>query len=177
MNKQEIRREIKRVKLAISNEDREAAAMEVMAKVELLPQFADAKNILLYNALPDELPTECMLNKWEGEKNLFLPVIDGENLVIKRYDKESVRVGAFGIIEPLGAEIDSEIIDFIIVPAVAFDRNLNRLGRGKGYYDRLLSESKAFFAGVGYHAQLLDYIPVEEHDIKMNCIITEREIL
>ena len=43
--------------------------------------------------------------------------------------------------------------------------------------DRLLSESKAFFAGVGYHAQLLDYIPVEEHDIKMNCIITEREIL
>ena len=177
MNKQEIRREIKRVKLGISKEDREAAAMEVMAKVELLPQFADAKNILLYNALPDELPTECMLNKWEGVKNLFLPVVDGENLLIKRYDKECVRVGAFGIIEPLGAEIDSEIIDFIIVPAVAFDRNLNRLGRGKGYYDRLLSESKAFFAGVGYHAQLLDYIPVEEHDIKMNCIITEREIL
>ncbi|MBR5324680.1 MAG: 5-formyltetrahydrofolate cyclo-ligase [Muribaculaceae bacterium] len=177
MNKQEIRKEIKRVKLGISKEDREAAAMEVMAKIESLSQFADAKNILLYNALPDELPTECMLNKWEGEKNLFLPVVDGDNLVVKRYDKEYVKIGAFGIIEPLGAEIDSDIIDFIIVPAVAFDRNLNRLGRGKGYYDRLLSESKAFFAGVGYHAQLLNNIPVEEHDIKMNCIITEREIL
>ena len=177
MNKQEIRKEIKKVKLGISKEDREAAAMEVMAKIESLSQFADAKNILLYNALPDELPTECMLNKWGGEKNLFLPVVDGDNLVVKRYDKEYVKIGAFGIIEPLGAEIDSDIIDFIIVPAVAFDRNLNRLGRGKGYYDRLLSESKAFFAGVGYHAQLLNNIPVEEHDIKMNCIITEREIL
>ena len=177
MNKQEIRKEIKRVKLNISKEGKEAAAIEVMNKIEALPQFIRAKNILLYNALPDELPTESMLNKWEKEKNLFLPVVDGENLIIKRYDKKFVRVGAFGIIEPLGDNVDSKIIDFIIVPGVAFDKNLNRLGRGKGYYDRLLSESNAFFAGVGYHIQVLDNIPVEEHDIKMNCIITEREIL
>ena len=91
--------------------------------------------------------------------------------------KELVKVGAFGIIEPLGDEIDCNIIDFIIVPGVAFDRNLNRLGRGKGYYDRLLSESNAFFAGIGYQMQVLEKIPVEDHDIKMNCIITEREIL
>ena len=177
MNKQEIRKEIKRVKLNISKEDREAAAIEVMNKIEALPQFIEAENILLYNALPDELPTECMLNKWDDKKNLFLPVVDGENLIIKRYDKEFVRIGAFGIIEPLGDEVDSAIIDFIIVPGVAFDKNLNRLGRGKGYYDRLLSNSNAFFAGVGYQIQVLDNIPVEEHDIKMNCIITEREIL
>ena len=177
MNKQEIRKEIKSVKLNISKEGKEAAAIEVMNKIEALPQFIGAKNILLYNALPDELPTECMLNKWDKEKNLFLPVVDGENLIIKRYDKEFVKVGAFGIIEPLGDNVDSKIIDFIIVPGVAFDKNLNRLGRGKGYYDRLLSESNAFFAGVGYHIQVLDNIPVEEHDIKMNCIITEREIL
>ena len=177
MNKQEIRREIKRVKLDISKEDREAAAIEVMHKIELLPQFAEAKNILLYNALPDELPTECMLKEWCNLKNLFLPVVNGDNLVIKRYNKEHVTVGAFGIIEPLGNEVNSKIIDFIIVPGVAFDRNLNRLGRGKGYYDRLLSVCNAFFAGIGYNIQVLENIPVEEHDIKMNCIITEREIL
>ena len=177
MNKQEIRREIKQVKLNISKEERVVASMEVMSKIEALPQFIEAKNILLYNALPDELPTECMLNKWESSKALFLPVVDGDNLVIKRYNKEFVKVGAFGIIEPLGEEIDSSIIDFIIVPGVAFDRNLNRLGRGKGYYDRLLSESNAFFAGIGYQIQVLENIPVEDHDIKMNCIITEREIL
>ena len=177
MNKQEIRKEIKQVKLDINKEDREAAAIEVMAKIESLPQFSKAENILLYNALADELPTECMLNKWSESKNLFLPVVDGNDLIIKRYDKSSVKVGAFGIIEPLGDEIDSSIIDFIVVPGVAFDKNLNRLGRGKGYYDRLLSNCKAFFAGIGYHIQVLDNIPVEEHDIKMNCIITEREIL
>lgn len=177
MNKQETRREIKRIKLEISQQTRELAALEVMNKIESLPQFTEAENILLYNALPDELPTECMLNKWSCSKSLFLPVVDGDNLVIKRYNKDSVKVGAFGIIEPEGEEIDSKIIDFIIVPGVAFDKNLNRLGRGKGYYDRLLSESNAFFAGIGYSIQVLDNIPVEEHDIKMNCIITEREIL
>ena len=177
MNKQETRREIKKIKLEISQQERELAAIEVMNKIESLPQFTEAKNILLYNALPDELPTECMLNRWDCLKSLFLPVVDGNNLVIKRYNKDAVKVGAFGIIEPEGKEVDSKIIDFIIVPGVAFDRNLNRLGRGKGYYDRLLSESNAFFAGIGYSIQVLDNIPVEEHDIKMNCIITEREIL
>ena len=102
MNKQETRREIKRIKLEISQQERELAAREVMNKIESLPQFTEAENILLYNALPDELPTECMLNKWSCSKSLFLPVVDGENLVIKRYNKDSVKVGAFGIIEPEG---------------------------------------------------------------------------
>ncbi|MBO5720084.1 MAG: 5-formyltetrahydrofolate cyclo-ligase [Bacteroidales bacterium] len=177
MNKPNIRKEVKKIKLEIPQRDREVTAIEVMTKIESLPQFQEAENILLYNALPDELPTACMLERWDNFKTLFLPVVEGENLIIKRYDKENVKIGAFGITEPLGDEIDSKIIDFIIVPGVAFDRNRNRLGRGKGYYDRLLADSNAYFVGVGYDLQVLEHIPTEEHDIKMNCIITEREIL
>ena len=177
MNKSDIRKHIKACKLNIQQEDRREAAISVMNKIETLPQFKEAKNILLYNALPDELPTDCMLERWESDKDLFLPVVCGDTLVIKRYNRDMLKVGAFGIIEPMGEEVDVDLIDLIIVPGVAFDRKRNRLGRGKGFYDRLLTTSNAFFAGVGYHIQLIDTIPVEKHDIKMNCIITEREIL
>ena len=177
MNKADLRLHIKKCKLNISQEERESASTIVMNKIESLTQFKEAKNILLYNALPDELPTDCMLEKWTDSKELFLPVVAGDNLVIKRYNKELLKVGAFGILEPTGKEIDFKLIDFIVVPGVAFDRELNRLGRGKGFYDKLLANSNAFLAGVGYDIQIVDCIDTEPHDIKMNCIITEKEIL
>ena len=177
MNKAELRLSIKKGKLNISHKERESASILVMNKIETLTQFKEAKNILIYNALPDELPTDCMLEKWNGSKEIFLPVVVGDNLVIKKYNKKLLRVGAFGIFEPEGDEVEIELIDLIIVPGVAFDRNLNRLGRGKGYYDRLLTNSNAYFIGIGYDMQVVDSITTEPHDIKMNCIITEREIL
>ena len=177
MNKAELRLSIKKGKLNISHKERESASILVMNKIETLTQFKEAKNILLYNALPDELPTDCMLEKWNGSKEIFLPVVVDDNLVIKKYNKKLLRVGAFGIFEPEGDEVEIGLIDLIIVPGVAFDRHLNRLGRGKGYYDRLLTNSNAYFIGIGYDMQVVDSITTEPHDIKMNCIITEREIL
>lgn len=177
MNKDDLRLHIKKCKLNISREERELASILVKNKVELLTQFMSAKNILLYNALPDELPTDCMLEGWANSKELFLPVVAGDNLIIKRYNKELLKVGAFGILEPTGEEIDFNIIDLIVVPGVAFDRNLNRLGRGKGFYDKLLANSNAYLVGVGYDMQIVDCIATEPHDVKMNCIITEKEIL
>ena len=93
---------------------------------------------------------------------------------------ESVQTGAFGIIEPIvtpqSVSIEREI-DLIIVPGVAFDRQLNRMGRGRGFYDRLLSTLSVPKIGIGYSFQLLDQIPVEEFDKKMDLVITEREII
>lgn len=177
MNKQEIRDRLKKIKLNISLEEREQSSFEVMKRVETLSQFKDSEKVLLYNALPDELPTQCMLDSWSITKELYLPVVVGDELVIRRYNPASMKIGAFGIGEPDGDEIALDEIDMIIVPGVAFDYEHNRLGRGKGYYDRLLVNSKAFIVGVGYSLQLLDSIPAEKHDVKMNCIITENTIL
>lgn len=68
-------------------------------------------------------------------------------------------------------------IDLIIVPGVAFDRQRNRLGRGKGFYDRLLSTLNVPKIGISYDFQLKDQIPVEPFDRKMDLIITEKEII
>ena len=81
---------------------------------------------------------------------------------------------AFEIYEPVDLFTDSlNSIDFIIVPGVAFDNQKNRLGRGKAYYDKLLKNTKAFKAGVCFGFQLLDSVPVNSFDEKMDLVITD----
>lgn len=173
MEKKEIRKEIKKLRLALSNEEKENYSEKVFLRIEELKEFKSSQNILLYYSLPDELPTLKVLKRWNQEKNIFLPRVNGENLDILRYHEDKLDVGAFDIEEPLGYDlVNPKEIDLIIVPAVAFDKKYNRLGRGKGYYDRLLSESKAVKIGVGYDFQLFDNLPTESHDIPMDIIIT-----
>ena len=76
-----------------------------------------------------------------------------------------------------GTVIPDDDIDMIVVPGIAFDRNRNRLGRGKGYYDRLLSDLKASAVGLCFDFQLKDQIPVEPFDKKVDLVITEKEII
>lgn len=174
MNKQEIRKEIKVLKLALTDNERKQAAHAVFAKIEGMTAFHLAQRILLYNALPDELPTYEHIKKWALRKQIFLPRVNGEELEILQYDPNNLSTGAFGIEEPQGDNIvEPNSIDLIIVPAVAFDTACNRLGRGKGFYDRLLTKTRATTIGVGYDIQLIsDVIPTEPHDVKLDYVIT-----
>ena len=82
-----------------------------------------------------------------------------------------------GILEPLREKktVNTDEIDLVIVPGLAFDKSGNRLGHGKGYYDRYLERcgENVFFIGIAYDFQVLDTIPADAHDIKMNMIVTE----
>ena len=80
--------------------------------------------------------------------------------------------GAFGILEPTGRQLDNVAqIGLIIVPGVAFDLQNNRMGRGRGYYDRLLAISKAYKIGTAYSCQIFNQIPTEETDIPMDLVV------
>lgn len=178
LDKKNIRKEIKQLRLSLQEEEKQRLSREVFSKIEELTEFVSSKNILLYYSLPDELPTVNVLEEWCLKKNIYLPRVNGENLELLRYDIAHMSRGAFDIEEPNGNDIVSkDIIDMIIVPAVAFDRSGNRLGRGKGYYDRLLSNNKAIKIGVGYDFQLFDSLPTEPHDIPMDIIITPNTVI
>ena len=86
--------------------------------------------------------------------------------------------GAFNISEPTGGElVDAERIELVIVPAVAYDRRGNRIGRGKGYYDRLLRRTHALKVGVAYQCQICDDFTPDEFDIPVDVVITDQGVI
>ena len=109
------------------------------------------------------------------KKQLLLPVVVGEELELRLFQNmNELKIGSFGIAEPTGPLFtDYTKIDFVAVPGMAFDRNGHRLGRGKGYYDRLLPRlTNAYKAGICFPYQVVDEVPVEPTDITMDGIIT-----
>ena len=153
---------------------------KITERLEETELFRHASCIALYHAIAGEVQTAALIEKWYREKKLLLPLIKGNDLQLLLYaGKESLKTGVFGILEPsedCEAVPESEI-DLIIVPGVAFDRQRNRLGRGKGFYDRLLSTLDVPKIGICYDFQLKDRIPVEPFDRKMDLVITEKEIV
>lgn len=143
------------------------------------PEFRQAQSVALYHALPDEVQTARFLEKWHTKKQLFLPVVKGDEIYFELFRGEQhLQAGAFGIREPILRQANRiSAFDLIIIPGVAFDRQLNRMGRGKGYYDRFLAQSTAYKTGICFEFQLLEQIPATSFDIKMDRIITEKEII
>ena len=102
-------------------------------------------------------------------------VMDGTSM--KAFVSSSFETGPFSIREPSGGiEISPEELDVILVPMVAFDERLHRLGHGKGYYDRFLKDTKAFKIGIAYEIQKKEDIPIDEGDVSMDIIVTEEKI-
>ena len=177
MDKKEVRRAIRDLKRAVPFEEKLRRSEAIMHKVELLPQFEQAKTVLLYWSMDDEVQTHSFVERWYREKTLLLPCVDGNDLRLRQYTGPECMVAGeqFGIGEPTGEEFTRlDEVEMIIVPGVAFDRHNNRMGRGRGFYDRLLSSTpSALKVGVAFDFQMLDEIPVEPFDIPMDKVVTE----
>ncbi len=178
MNKEDIRLRIRTRKSLLDDNERRAAAQAVFDLLERTAAFMMSDRILLYHSLPDELSTVEFIDKWNNRKQFYLPRVNGLNLEILPYAKSRLHLGAFNIEEPDGDDTTSiDQIDMVVVPAVAYDRRGNRVGRGKGYYDRLLNDTRAIKVGVAYDFQLVDEIDAETHDVAVDYVITERGII
>lgn len=173
--KKRIRKEISILKKQMSEMQRTQFSLQLQNRIENHPRFKSAKTVLLYSALPDEPETKKLINRWHDTKKILLPVVVGEELVLKEYEGENLmKTGAFGIKEPQGKDFNDYLsIDLAIIPGVAFDQELNRLGRGKGYYDRLLlhPDIKAYKMGCCFPFQIVQRVPAEPHDFKMDEVI------
>ncbi len=151
-----------------------------MKRLEETELFRQASCIALYYSIPGEVQTAAFLEKWFEKKQILLPLIVSDDLRLLPYKgKDNLRLGVFGIPEPIDIEttVTESDVNLIIVPGVAFDRQLNRMGRGKGYYDRLLSTIQAPKIGICFDFQMQESIPVEPFDKKMDMVITEKEII
>ena len=183
MDKKELRQQIAMLKKQLSTAERMAASLEVEHRVMASQQWNDAQVVLLYHALPDEVSTAVLMEAGMKEgKRVLLPVVVGDELELRVYEgPEAMKKGAFGILEPTDEVFPPaqyEDIQLAIVPGVAFDPDGHRLGRGKGYYDKLLPRLKnAFKMGICWSFQRLQQIPAEAHDVKMDWTIGQLDNL
>lgn len=174
--KTQIRADIAQKKKQYTQEDLTRRSIRLWDQLEKHPLFQSAHTVLLYYSLPDEVQTHTFVEKWSKTKTIILPVVKGDELELRTYtEKAHLIPGKFHIEEPTGEAITaSHAIELAFIPGVSFDRDGNRLGRGKGYYDRLLQKRLLYRIGVCFHFQLHETpLPADSLDIPMDEVWTE----
>ena len=176
MTKNEVRQHIRMLKGMYSAEQLKEQSDAVIARLQANPAFVAAETIMMYYSLDDEVCTHKLIDELVAQgKTVLLPVVtSAEEIELRRYHNASdLQGGFFNIMEPVGEPFtDYDHIDVAVVPGMSFDTRCNRLGRGKGYYDRFLSRHPHIYKiGICFDFQKMPGIPTEENDIKMDVII------
>ncbi len=176
--KKEVRTLVNSIKKDKTDHELKVSSDTIMTLIESMTVFHEAHNVFMYNNLSDEVQTIEFINKWKDQKNIYLPVIQGEDIRFRKYTSEvSMITNSYGISEPENDDFEQyDDVDLIIIPGMAFDSNFNRLGRGKGFYDRMLPKLKCPKVGICFDFQFLPQIPTESYDVSMDYIITEKGI-
>ena len=175
MVKKEIRERMRQLNRALDSRQRLRASAAIFSAVERLPEFRAARTVAVFAALPDEPATDEVLARWASTRRVVLPRVEGDAMRFYACRPDALVVVAFGILEPQGERpCPAGEIDLVVCPGVAFTADGRRLGRGRGYYDRYLGDPafRGFRVGVCYAHQLVDDLPVEPHDVRMDRVIT-----
>ena len=182
--KKSLRKKMRLLRETMSKDKRDIASHNIVTRLINSSDYKESNTIMAYASMPEEIQLKELFDDvFENEKALAIPLIIGRGTMKPVYlpSMESLEVGDFGILtvrQDCRTFVDFGDIDCIIIPGAAFDRQGNRLGLGGGYYDRFLQRVPlAKRIALAFDYQLLDYIPFESHDAKVDVIITESETL
>ena len=147
-----------------------------------LPEVKNAKNVMIYSNFANEVKTGNLAG-WLlfNKKQVFLPVLDGQKLLIANMKSTCFEMNRYGIAQPertTASFVQPGEIDLFIVPGLAFDLHCNRIGFGKGYYDDLLAGAPdAIKIALVYDFQMVDKIQPEKQDVKMDMVVTPQKVI
>lgn len=175
-DKRALRAHVRELKKQFTVEALRAQSQPIIDRLLAHPRVASAATVLFYHSLPDEVYThEAILRLAAMGKRVLLPVVVSDDaLELRLYrPNNAFQSGSFGIQEPTGKAFRQvEDIDVALVPGMAFDAQGNRLGRGKGYYDRLLHQlSHTYKIGVCFDFQKQSRVPTEPTDVRMDEVL------
>ena len=178
LEKRKIRDKIKKLRSNLTKEQVAEESKLIYNQIINNKIFERAEVVMSYMSFQNEIDTE-KINDYIiscGKKLLLPKMIDREVIKPIEYTGEFEIDNSFGIKEPVGEIYDGDI-DLVIVPGVVFDREGNRIGYGRGYYDRFLKlYPRARKISLAYEFQILDRLEVEEHDEKIDVIVTKNNI-
>jgi 5-formyltetrahydrofolate cyclo-ligase len=172
-------------------DDRQAKSLLICTHIIRSVAWTEASRVLAYLSAGSEVDLDGLFTLTKthrngdalGPQNLAAPIVEEQDIrfatVVTGIDGSPlVRVGEFGLREPTGLPVDLSDVGLVLVPLLAFDSQGNRLGSGKGFYDRFLAANptltdKATLIGVAFEAQRLPSVPVEPHDFTLDAVVTE----
>lgn len=185
----ELKRSIREQAHAARNaqEDKDALSRKIVASFKALPEYAAAETVMYYIDVRSEVRTRHDLaDALAGNKRIVVPYcVDGFLHLFHLTDMNELAVGMYKILEPKEdlrtlpeKRVDPSELDLVMVPGVAFDRRGGRMGHGKGYYDKLLEHVRpdAPLVALAFECQLFPEIPVADHDVFMDKIVTEKDV-
>lgn len=151
------------------------ASAAIIEAVEAAAEFQRANTVLCYMSIPGEVETHDAIERWyKAGKRVVLPLVSGDALVLKEYGPDKLQPGYRGIMEPCpeARTVPAGAIDLAIIPGVAFTLDGSRMGRGKGFYDRLLPRLSCPKFGVCYPFRMLPDLPTDPWDAPLDAVIT-----
>lgn len=177
MTKQELRKLVAESIRQMSDSEREMESINVCMQIQKTEAWEKAHTVLLYCAMRDEISLQKLIDSsYEQKKTVILPVVDGPSLLLRVYSPEHLAIqGPYPIEEPTAdcpVFENLQQLDIAIIPGRAFSKEGNRLGRGKGYYDKLLPMINCPKWGAAFTCQIKQDIPSDEWDVKMDRVIT-----
>ena len=183
IKKDTIRKQIleKRSNLSLEEVDKKS---ELIIE-NLTPYLKNAQNIMIFTDMKNEVRITKLIELYP-EKNFFISkIVNSKNreMKINKYNENELVLHKFGYYESSSDDFyDEKILDIVIVPALAFDSSKNRIGFGGGYYDTFLNKVRGknkntLFIGVCYDFQMIEEVPIEGHDITLDLVINESEVL
>ena len=180
MNKNDIRKKYIDIRKNINEIDRIKKSKIISDKVLSNEVLKSSKVIAIYKSLKSEVDTDNIINDlWSMNKVVLIPKVEKDIINFYEYNiNDKLIKSTFGVLEPNNNKIyKKENIDLIIVPGVCFDKYMNRMGFGKGYYDKYLENSNIYKIGICFNEQMYDKkLVTDKYDIKMNEIITDKEV-
>ena len=185
MDKAELRRKLMDCLLAIPSEQRSEKSRKACRNLASTAEFQGASTVMMFLSLPHEVDTsDAILHAWQLGKAVAVPKISWQQRHMIPVQINSLETGfstgASGLRNPIsGLPVPFGDIDLVVTPALGFDKKGNRLGRGGSYYDRFFAndELKADRCGFAFAEQLIDSVPVTEHDEPVEILVTDEEII
>jgi len=184
MTKDKTRKELSQRLDGLSDRDvfmKSFAACEALCATD---EFQKAQSLMTYLAMPKELDTsQANLQAFKLNKTVVVPRVvwdqrELEPVVIYTLNCP-MEISRYGLRNPSGTElVDVARIDMVVVPGLGFDEYGDRLGRGAGFYDRFLAshDFKGIRCGLAFEDQLADSIPVDEHDMRLDMLVTDQQV-
>jgi len=182
--KEELRGQLLKLRKSLSEQEFRDRSRKIVARLQSLPEFTNASTIHCYVSMNDrrEVDTHTLIRQMlQTDKEVVVPITQFEDGTLRHVKLDSfddLRENKWGVLEPEdNQQVPLDELDVVIVPMVAGDMDCNRMGYGKGFYDRFLKDVACPKIGLLFEQNILDQLPVEEFDIALDNIVTEQRVI